>query len=201
MIFLNKKERLLFSIVGNPLKATIVVGTSIIILLQLIGLLQHTASWFSYLKWIVPFVPPFVITRTARKINQMQAEYRFIQDAVPFIFVSYPSDLSVHGLLNNPARMLSDSFERFLADCHHNPRENGPIPNNLLQSQDYFLSVLEDLIKKYKTNDQTASVDGTVITFELPDKRKMRFLFYSTLVNSEDGIKWQGILAKVPDTD
>ena len=58
------------SIVANPLHATFTVGGSILLLQALIHRLSPIWPPMDYLTYFIPFVPPFFITRTAKRISE-----------------------------------------------------------------------------------------------------------------------------------
>jgi hypothetical protein len=95
----NPFDRLLEYIVVQPLRATLAVGTSILLLLALIEYVAGYWPMAATIKFIVPFIPPFFITRTAKRINSRLAEHDFIRDAEPYIFVAYPKEATVEALL------------------------------------------------------------------------------------------------------
>ena len=86
----GRVQGLLEQVVASPPRATLAVGSTILILLWLIQVMASRWPDLGYLRFIVPFIPPFFITRTARRINQRTAEYDFIRDAEPYIFVAFP---------------------------------------------------------------------------------------------------------------
>ena len=57
------------TIVSKPLLAIIVVGGSILLLQIVIYELSQIMYELIYLKYVVPFIPPFVITTTAKKMS------------------------------------------------------------------------------------------------------------------------------------
>ncbi|MDZ7765052.1 MAG: hypothetical protein U5K00_11570 [Melioribacteraceae bacterium] len=57
-------------IVSRPILATIVVGGSILLLQLVIYELGMIWDWVNYLKYIAPFIPPYIITTTAKRIRE-----------------------------------------------------------------------------------------------------------------------------------
>ena len=79
--------------VSQPIRATITVGTCIILLLELVHRAMQVWPPIEILLYIVPFIPPYIITKTSMKINQRIAAHDFIRDATPYVFVAYPEDI------------------------------------------------------------------------------------------------------------
>ena len=102
-------------VVSRPPLATLTVGGSILILLYLID--QAALLWpvLTDLKYVMPFVPPFFITRTAKKINSRRAEMNFIADAEPLIYVGEPAADSLPELFETLPQAVSNSAERHLS--------------------------------------------------------------------------------------
>jgi len=107
-------QGLLENTISNPLMATFMVGFSILILLYLIHLGSANFSPVGYLKYITPFLPPFVITRTARRIALRRGEHDFVKDEGPYIFITYPDEASTEALSRVQPEMISDSAQEHL---------------------------------------------------------------------------------------
>ena len=101
-------------VVSRPLLATITVGGSILLLLAAVGRLAEAYPSVGYLRLLVPFLPPFVITRTARRINRRIAEFDFIRDAEAVLLVGFPRSDRLEDLLETRPRAFSDSAVRHL---------------------------------------------------------------------------------------
>ena len=57
-------------IVATPLHATLAVGISILVLQALIHRLASFWPPVVYVHYVIPFVPPYIITRTAKRISE-----------------------------------------------------------------------------------------------------------------------------------
>jgi len=86
---LNRITRTIEYVVSMPILATISVGGSILLLLYEMDIASLHWPVISWLKYLVPFIPPFFITRMAKRINQRTAEYNFVRDAEPFLFLTH----------------------------------------------------------------------------------------------------------------
>ncbi len=102
-------EQALERIISNPIRASLTVGTSIVVLLEVVHRLMLTWPVLGMFLYLVPFIPPYVISRTALRINQRITAHNFIKDAIPYVFVAYPKDASVESLLSTKPEMISDS--------------------------------------------------------------------------------------------
>ncbi len=101
-------------IVARPPLATLLVGNSILFLTVLIKALAGQWPGLSVLLWVVPFVPPFFITRIARRITLRRAEFHFIEDAEPIIFLARVNTPSLQSLLHARPVAVSRGASQYL---------------------------------------------------------------------------------------
>ncbi|RMG67912.1 MAG: hypothetical protein D6715_03660 [Calditrichaeota bacterium] len=101
-------------IVARPPLATVLVGSSILLLSLLIRLLAREWPALAVLLWVAPFVPPFFITRIARRITLRRAEFHFIEDAEPIIFLAHLKKPSLQALLEARPVVVSRGARRYL---------------------------------------------------------------------------------------
>ena len=144
----KKPAHLIEFIVSRPPLATLVVGSSILLLNWLIRSTAETYASLGYLLFLVPFIPPFFITRTAKRINSYRAELDFIADAEPVIYVGYPLHPDLDSLMNTLPLAVSNSAGRYLGiershllqhpilpELRFSPQERRKVFEKLLQTE------------------------------------------------------------------
>ena len=190
---------LLSKIISKPLYATIFVGGSILVLqiiLHFISLYQHE---FYYVKYIVPFIPPYIITRTARKNMDKITEYNFISDAEPIIMVGFPKRADKKALLStNPAIVSESTSSHLNIDKKAIKQFEILSPNYLGKSQDRE-EVIDELLRAYHKNGNKGILRNKRLYLKtnLSKSKDHDYLLNSVLVNDGDKIKWQVTLIKI----
>jgi len=184
-------------IVAKPILATLTVGTSIILLMQLIQAASSYWPEIAYLRFIVPFIPPFFITRTAKRVNQRRAEYHFVKDAKPYIFVAFPGELSVESLLITPADMFSNS-----AATHFNcPLEQfetlEALPSAFFTGPNERQKIASQLIENFKNNEGHGTLENfPAMISPVGSESPVMYLLSTVLIKNDGVLKWQGTLTK-----
>ena len=184
-------------IVANPLYATITVGISILFLQAVIYQLSHFWPAVDYLKYIIPFVPPYFITCTAKRLNEQRAEYDFIQDAAPYIFVALPKEPTVVSVLESQTCIISNSAQRHL---------NRPIPILLNQTPlapEYLadpskrLAMAQALVDAFRQNGRLGVLENYPIELRPHGaENPVLYLMASVLKQSNGRTKWQATLTR-----
>ncbi|WP_397547752.1 hypothetical protein ABUL39_05365 [Rhodothermus marinus] len=107
---------LLEDVIARPPLATAVVGGSILLLqLLLQRIIFPTWPSGSFLFYLVPFIPPFLVTSIARRINRRQAVYHFMEDAAVLMVVAFPEAPTVEALLQMRPTLISKSCNALLS--------------------------------------------------------------------------------------
>ena len=193
----SKVDLILEYVVSEPLRATFVVGCSILLLTLLIDKANLFLPGIAMAKYLVPFVPPFFITRTAKRVNQRKAEYQFIKDAKPYIFVAFPAELSVDCLLKTRAEMFSDSAAQhfgapldLLTQAEALPRAFFPIAGE----REAIAQALLDNFQQYRVR---GSIENLPLTI-LPQghTQAVPYAINSVLTLNSGRLKWQATLTK-----
>lgn len=190
-------QRTMEKVVSKPPLATLVVGSSILILFQIIN--ELTAFWpqCAYLRYIVPFIPPFFITRTAKRINQRIAEYSFIKDAEPYIFVSFPKDASIKSLLNARADMISDSASRHFNYPYEELLKLEALPTRFFANSEDREMMVSQLIEDFQKTKKCGAIRDYQVSIKPHGKDKTDlFLVNSVLKENEGRLKWQATMMK-----
>lgn len=190
-------QHTLENIVSNPIRATLTVGTCIIVLLQVVHVLMEFWPTFEYLLFLVPFVPPFFISRTAMRINQRTAEHDFIKDAVPYIFVSYPDKPTVEALLNAKPDMISNSasqhFNRPLDELLKMPA----LPAPFFEHPNERKSLIQAFINDYEAHNGYGVIPGFEVTLKPHgQERAHSYLVNGVLKEQKGRLKWQATLMR-----
>ncbi|MBF0368136.1 MAG: hypothetical protein HQL52_01660 [Magnetococcales bacterium] len=188
---------LLEAVVSNPPVATVVVGGSILLLQFAIA--EASGPWpeIHYLTWIVPFIPPFFITRAAKRINQRRAEYDFIKDAEPLVFVAFPKELAVKSLLSTYPDMLSKSASRHLQQPEEVLLNQEVLDGVYLADPTERERIASHLIEDLKATGETGTLRRKHIHL-LPhgETEPVPYLMNSVLKVGQTGLKWQGTLIR-----
>ncbi|MBF0381807.1 MAG: hypothetical protein HQL69_12360 [Magnetococcales bacterium] len=196
-----KFTSLLENIVANPLRATLTVGFSILALNMLIFQLSLIWSQIDFLHYIVPFIPPYFITRTAKRINERQAEYDFIQDAAPYIFVAFPEHPTVESLLESRTVMVSQSTAKHLNQPIETILSQPPLAPEYLVDSNKRLEIVEFLVKEFHKNSGTAVLENYHIELQpFKSDKSVSYLLNSVLKQSDKSLKWQATLTRLDMT-
>jgi hypothetical protein len=185
-------------IVSQPKLATLVVGSSIVVLQIFILELSKIGNPIGFLKYIIPFIPPYIITNTAKRVNKRRAEYDFIKDAEPFIFVAFPKSSSVADLLSTFPDMISDSAGGYLGTNSDRLLKISVFSKEYSHHDGHLLSLLEFLSKSFQNDGSRGSfMNKEISLINLNTGSKVNFLMSSVLKKSESHLKWQGTLMPV----
>src|SRR3989339_1075605 len=193
----SKVDLILEYVVSEPLRATFVVGCSILLLTLLIDKANLFLPGIAMAKYLVPFVPPFFITRTAKRVNQRKAEYQFIKDAKPYIFVAFPVEPSVACLLKTRAEMFSDSAAQhfgapldLLAQAEALPRTFFPVAGERE-------AIAQALLDSFQQHGVRGSIENLPLTI-LPQghTQAVPYAINSVLTLNSGRLKWQATLTK-----
>jgi len=184
------------NIVSNPLKATITVGVSILILLEIINAAEAIHWSIGLLRYLAPFVPPFIITRTARDIIQKRAEHDFVKDAEPYIFVAYPGEASEEALLNARPEIASDSASRHLNLPIEQVVEMEALPSSKLADPEDRKKIIRKLTSDFGTNNYGAITGYKLFLQPQENGKPVPYLMNTVLKRSGQRLKWQATLMK-----
>ncbi|MEG3641070.1 hypothetical protein [Magnetococcus sp. PR-3] len=179
-------------IISRPPLATLVVGSSILILLALIQWLSSYFPWCAQAKFVVPFIPPFFITRTAKAINIRKAEHNFIRDAVPYVFVAYPAAMTQKALQEVKPAMVSDSAAYHLETSLEQILQEHPLSAHYFMNPQQAEEVLEHLMVGAQSGQ--CRISGFQVTLKGADGQPKRYLLNSMLKRQGKGFKWQATL-------
>ena len=185
------------NIVSNPLRATIAVGLSISIFQLLVKAGADFWAPLIYILYLVPFVPPFVVTRTAKRINERVTEHAFVADAEPLVFVAYPSEVTPESLLATKPDVVSDSAARHLNRPIQEILDNPMLNNQYVGESQEFRKVAEHLASEIRQNPEKAVLRDHMICLHPPGTPEpLSYLMYSVLKKAGGKFKWQGTLAR-----
>lgn len=182
-------------IVSNPIRATITVGTTITVLQLLVGYATQFLPEMRFVLFLMPFIPPYFVTRTAKRINQKRAEHEFINDAEPYIFVAFPKRPSVESLLRTLPDMVSDS-----AGTHTNiPVDQllnmEILPPAILANPEERTKIAEELITDFRSHGSRGVVKNFQIMLRPSGQTDpVPYLMNSVLKYKDGRLKWQGTL-------
>jgi|GEM_PF-1242521 len=191
---------LLETIIARPLLATLAVGISILLLQAAIHWLTHFWPKAEILRYIVPFLPPFVITSTAYRINQRRTEHDFIKDALPIIFIAYPTTATPEGLLESHPIMLSDSTARHL----NRPRDylfgQETLAAEYLDHPSDRERIVNLLLEEFQRDGRFGALSDIHIVLRPHNSNQpVRYSLNSVLTLNQGRLKWQGSLMRYHD--
>jgi hypothetical protein len=193
MIFSSLLEK----IVANPLRATFSVGVSILVLSYIISQLSLIWPQVEFLKYLIPFVPPYFITRTAKSINERQAEYDFIRDAAPYIFVAFPKKPTATSLLESHTTMVSQNTKNHLNQPISTILNQPPLAPEYLVDPEKRMEIADFLVKEFNKNSGLAVLENYQIELRPHGTDKsISYLLNSVLKQSERSLKWQATLTR-----
>ncbi len=181
-------------IVSRPALATLTVGGSILILLYFLDWAALFWPFLTDLKYIIPFVPPFFITRTAKKINSRKAEMNFIADAEPLIYVGQPAADSLPELLKTMPEAVSNSAERHLS-LPLKKILNQPVLTPAIFSEETRQEVFLRLLSATASANQRRAVRNMKIEGKI-DGQPLPFLLNAVLKPQKS--KWKLQLTLIP---
>nr|CRH05849.1 protein of unknown function [Candidatus Magnetococcus massalia] len=188
-------------VISRPPLATLVVGSSILFLGWLITQLAQLYPPLSMLAYLVPFIPPFFITRTAKKVNQRKAEHDFIQDAEPYIFVAYPREATVEALCGVTPAMVSNSAERHLGLPMAEVLAHPPLRRRYLVQPETLDALLQQLVDTFESDSGGRGVVcGARLQLHVAGQMRC-YMLNSVLKRHAKGLKWQGTLMAYPDQE
>lgn len=182
-------------IVSNPIRATITVGITITGLQLLIGYASGFWPEVHFLLFLMPFVPPFFVTRTAKRINQKRAEHDFINDAEPYIFVAFPRKPTVEALLGALPDMVSDSAGKHSRIPVGELLNMEVLPPAILANPEERTKIAEALITDYHSHGSRGVVKNFQIMLRPAGQTDpVPYLMNSVLKYKDGRLKWQGTL-------
>ncbi|MDT8447397.1 MAG: hypothetical protein RRB13_10950 [bacterium] len=186
---------LLEYIVSRPPLATLTVGASILALLQLIGALRQYDPRFGWLSWLVPFIPPFFITRIAKRINQRRAEHDFISDAEPLILLSFLKKVDLASLKRAHPEMLSDSSNRHLGEPLEVLLSEPVLPVRFWPDPLDREALLLELLEQWNPEAGEGRLRHRLVILRTANGQEQSYWCNMVLRRRPDGrIKWQAIL-------
>lgn len=191
----NLLSRAVEFVVSRPPLATLLVGSSILALTFLLNLLAVQYPRAGYFRLIVPFVPPFFITRTAKRINMRNAEYDFVRDAEPLIFIGFPTSLSVRNLMEVRPVITSESACRHLKMAVQEILDAPILPPTRF-SEATRREVIQLLVSG--EGDRRALLGVRVSASQESEKNGQAFLLSAVLKRLESGWKLQ--MTMIPET-
>lgn len=191
-------QNLMEKLVAKPLRATLTVGVSILVLLQILQQLSAVWPEIDYVRFLIPFIPPFFITRTARRVNQRRAEHDFIQDAEPYIFVAFPPALSVPDLLATRPDMISDSSSRHFNWPLEDLLNMEALPARFFIQAEERERLARQLVEDFRRQDGHAVARNFRMTVQAHGQTGVeQFLVNSVLKRKDGRLKWQATLMKL----
>ena len=195
-------EHALENIVSNPIRATLTVGICIIILFEVVHELMLIWPGLRFLLYIVPFIPPYFITKTAKNINQRVAEHDFIKDAVPYVFVAYPKEASIDSLLEIKPEMISNSAAEHFNQPIAALLNNSVLPPAFFHNPEDRKSLVTEFVRDYHAHGGHGVIRAYKITLQPHGGGTAQdYLVNGVLKNQGKRIKWQATLMRCGDAD
>jgi len=147
---------------------------------------------FKYLVFLVPFIPPFFISRTAMRINQRVAEHDFIKDAVPYIFVAYPEQPTVEALLIAKPDMISNSASRHFNHPLEELLKMPVLPAPFFKSPQERAFLVQAFIDDYEAHNGYAVIHRFEVTIKPHGQEQTHSYSVNGVLKKQRGrLKWQ----------
>ena len=192
---LSGVENELENIVSNPIRATLTVGTCIIISFEVVHELMFIWPGLRFLLYIVPFIPPYFITTTAKNINHRVAEDDFIEDVVPYVFVAYPKEASIKSLLSIKQEMISNSAAEHFNQLIAALLNDSPLPPAVFHNQEDRTSLIPEFVRDYHAHGGHGVIHAYKSTLQPHGgSTGKNHLANGVLKNQGKRIKWQATL-------
>jgi len=195
-----KVKSALEEIVSQPLKATVLVGGSILAMLWIIDALAGRFGFLDYARYVVPFLPPFFITRTAREINWKKAGHDVIKDAEPLMLISFPESATVEGLGKARPELISDSAPRHLNLAYAEILGREFLPAARLNTPEERNRIIAELLDQFEKRRIGVIAHRALLLKPHPGHEPVPYLLNSVLKHTGVKLKWQAILVEC-DTD
>ncbi|HKJ46368.1 MAG TPA: hypothetical protein VJ991_11125 [Balneolales bacterium] len=195
---LNNITRTAEYVVSRPLMATLSVGGSILLLLYGIDTLSLHLPAISGLKYLVPFIPPFFITRMAKRINQRTAEYNFVRDAEPFLFLTYLDKVNSDSLSAARPEIVSESVQYHFGLTAVEMCKMEVLPARYLVNPEKRERMITSLAEQFSKNGGNYAV----LNCKIQMFNKKRDIPITYILNTQlsfitsKKIKWQGTLLR-----
>lgn len=186
-------------VIANPWRAALTVGSSILLLLYLIDVAALHWPTVSYLRLVVPFVPPFLVSRTARRTQQRLIEHDFIKDAEPHVFVAYPRSATAEDLLAARPEMLSDSSARHFGRPLEDLLDLEVLPAAHLALPETRQTVVDRLSADFGRDGRSGRLSDFPLDLLAGDGGRRPYILNSVLTRQQGRIKWQATLVRRPD--
>lgn len=185
------------SIVSHPIRATITVGLATTLLQLLVRYGSDFLPQAHFLLFLIPFIPPFFVTRTAKRINERRAEHDFVNDAEPYIFVGFPKKLSVDAMLGTMPDMISDSADKHLNIPVRELMELEILPARIMADPENRKDIAEKLIADYRRHGSRGVLTNLAVLLKPAGQAaQVPYLMNSVLKKTGGRLKWQGTLIK-----
>lgn len=184
------------NIVNHPLRATFTVGSSIISLLLGLRWLGHYYPALVFLQYLIPFIPPFIITTTAKRIHARALEQNFIIHAAPYIFVAYPKEASLDAFLEARPLLLSHSSSEQL-NCPYEELTKLPTLAQEFVDQNVSRHIILELLTQLKETPSKAVIKDIILKLKPRGQTAQPYLLCSTLVKEQDRLRWQATLVRL----
>ena len=193
----GRLERTLQAIVSSPPRATVTVGSSIVALLFVMEALSQRWPEVRLLRYVVPFLPPFIITRAARRIAERRSAHEFIRDAVPYVFVAFPTAPTAEAMQAVRPHVMSDSASKHTGLSFDELFESEPLPRQLLVDPAARGRLVATLLKGLEEQGR-GEVTGKPIWLRRRGE-VIPYVLSSALLRTEKGLKWQTTMMQVAE--
>ncbi len=182
-------------VLARPLRASLVVGSVINvtqIALRWAGL--HFTFDVLYLSMLVPFIPPYFASRTARAVHERVGEHDFVRDALPYVFVAHPKDITLEALATCTPYMLSDSAAQHAGLSIETLLTLPVMPERFFKDARTQTKIFEHLITECEQKKYSKIRDHMLIlTF---GKTAQHYILNTVLKPYRSSFKWQGMLVR-----
>lgn len=178
-------------------------------ILMLQGMIAYISAYWSaarLLSYMVPFVPPFFITRTAKRLNQLRAEHDFIKDAEALVMVSFPREPSVPALLCACPDMVSDQTALQLNCPLATLLKRPMLDPAYFANPDVPRQIARRLVADFACTNERGALTGINVTLSPDGDQALpaTYVLSSVLKQTQRGLKWQAVFVRtaivsVPD--
>jgi hypothetical protein len=171
------------------------VGTSILTLMLVIEMIAAHWPMVRYARYFVPYLPPFFITRAARRIAERKSSHEFIRDARPYVFVAFPEAATPAELMRVRPMVMSDASAEHLGLPMSVLFDTEPMPTHSFVEPKDRDRIVTQLIESFERNRL-----GQVRSVPVKLRRggvEVAYYVTSVLIRVGNVLKWQGTLMEV----
>ncbi|MBI4082250.1 MAG: hypothetical protein HY423_06515 [Candidatus Lambdaproteobacteria bacterium] len=182
-------------VISYPPRASLLVGSTIVAFQLLV--LEAAKLWppMDNILYLMPFLPPLVVTAMAKRVNQRRAQHDFVNDAEPLVFVAFPKAATAKALLSTLPDMMSDSSSTHLNTPMDELMEMPALAAEFVAPPAARTEIVTRLVASYEQDGHRGTVRNTRIDL-IPRRSSapVPYIMNSVLRDYQGRLKWQATL-------